>query len=239
MRGGRRRWLVRTAGSVAAIVLGIGALHLPIARPLLAKLEVFCPVSGVTANQVEALQSRAARSMAGKGNSPIVDLIGLQLLRGGDTAQQMWIDVNHLRCEQSARGFQYVSCMTVPASALRRDSSVRTETTEVIMTHDQTDRTVGIDLLSRFTDDDAAAAQVADIRRRLTTSLGEPHETIGWNEPGSFADPFHTVSLRYKFTDCLILFTATAIPGSGVVLREQYIAVRSEGSPTPSSSHTL
>jgi hypothetical protein len=76
----RRRWTVGLAGALAAATLGVGALHLPAARPLLALIGA-CPVGRASASEIEDARRIALRSLRGDTRAPARPALSFELER--------------------------------------------------------------------------------------------------------------------------------------------------------------
>lgn len=66
-----RRSAIYTAVACAGVTGAIGLMHLPVARPLLAKLEVLRPVNRVSPEKVERMQGHAVAALMGDVVAPL------------------------------------------------------------------------------------------------------------------------------------------------------------------------
>lgn len=153
----------------------------------------------------------------------------LRLISGREGDVSAWGQKRSFTCETITRGFRYLWCSHVPASALGRLDVDAAHDREVVVALDRTGRPVGVDILSRTSPGGASAALAGVVARELRDSLGEPYEVHGSFDTGALDGPFQNATLRYRYADYVITLTATNIPGSGVVVREQYLAGNDAG----------
>lgn len=225
----RRSFLLRSlafaTGSTVAVVACIGLLHLPAARPLLASLEAWCPVLSVPASHVEAMQAAAAVSLRGTDPAPSRASTPLRLVFGTAADVDAWAHARSFACDTESRGFEYRWCRNVPASALGRLDLDAAQTREVAIARDSDGRTRAVDILARTSAGMAATQLAQTAARDLRSTLGEPTERHGSFDAASLDVPFGSALVRYAFSDVVVTLTATNIPGSGVAVREQYLAM--------------
>lgn len=219
----KRMLAVTVACGVGAVAL-VGALHLPAARPLLATLEAWCPVLNVPSAQVETMQATAVEALAGATPAPSRDSTALGLVLGTPADAEAWTRDRSFACTTESRGFEYLRCSRVPASALGRNDIDAAQTREVVIARDSRGRTRAVDILAWTTAGSAATALARTAALDLEMTLGAPTERHGSFEPDELGEPFGSGSVRYAFSDVVVTLTATNIPGSGVAVREQYLA---------------
>lgn len=219
------RSLAFAAGSTVAVVAVIGCLHLPMARPLLTALEAWCPVLNVPATQVESMQATAAGALRGTAPAPSRESTALRLVFGSTADVDAWTHARSFGCDTESRGFEYRWCRRVPASALGRLDVDAAQEREVVIARDSQGRTRAVDILARTTAGAAATTLARTAAHDLQALLGEPTDAHGSFEADALAAPFGSASMRYAFSDVVVTLTATNIPGSGVAVREQYLAM--------------
>jgi len=219
------RSLAFAAGSTVAVVAFIGLLHMPVARPLLMSLEAWCPVLNVPATQVEAMQAAAAGALMGTEPAPSRESTALRLVFGSAADADAWARARSFACETESRGFEYRWCRRVPASALGRIDVDAAQDREVVIARDSNGRTRAVDILARTSAGAAATALAQTAALDLRAVLGEPTERYGSFDADALSEPFGSASMRYAFSDVVVTLTATNIPGSGVAVREQYLAM--------------
>lgn len=218
-----RRTAAWSLGATGTAVALIGVLHLPIARPLLATLGALCPVNNVSPSLVEHMQGVAVAALRGSVPAPSHDTIGLRLLSFTAREVDDWTRTRSLTCETTTRGFTYVSCAEVPAEALERDDAGDVVHREVVIARDSAGRTVGVDLLARVSPSRAAALAQA-VARDLRATFGSDGQQDGAFDGAYLDAPFRSASLRYRFSDRVVVLSVTNVPGTGAVLREQYLS---------------
>lgn len=219
------RGLAFATGSAVAVVAFVGVLHLPVARPLLASLEAWCPVLNVPASQVETMQAAAAASLRGAEPAPSRESAAMRLVFGTAEDAEDWARSRSFACDSETRGFEYRWCRHVPASALGRLDVDAAQAREVVIARDSRGRTRAVDILARTTAGTAATQLARTAVLDLRATLGEPTEQHGSFDAASLDVPFGSALVRYAFSDVVVTLTATNIPGSGVAVREQYLAV--------------
>ena len=134
-----------------------------------------------------------------------------------------WTSQRSFTCETVTRGFRYVWCTHVPASALGRVGVDAAHDREVVFALNREGRPIAVDILARTTPGGASVALVSAVMDELRRSLGDPHEAHGSFDPVSLDGPFRTAAINYRYTDYIVSLTATNIPGEGMVVREQYL----------------
>jgi hypothetical protein len=219
-----RRRVMSVVLSTTGLLALVAVLHLPVARPLLAQFGVLCPVNNVSASQVERMQGAAFAALRGSDVAPSHEPFGLHLLSVGSTGIDAWTRGRPAGCETTQRGFTYVSCRHVPASALGRYEVDAAHDREVVFTRDRTGRALGVDVLARTQPAAAGAEMAQQLADDLRAQLGEPTSADGEFDGRALDAPFHSASRHYRFHDVIVVLSATNIPGSGLVVREQYMA---------------
>jgi hypothetical protein len=205
------------------VVLG-GVLHLPVARPLLARLGAFCPVCAVSAAERDAARGPALAALRGEADAKSRPALGLRLDATTTAEVRAWASDNGISCVAPPRAAHALACSDVPAEALGLPAS-HGRVPDVVLAFDARDVLVAVDALRRgLTPHDAAAAGAALVAR-LSAELGAPGERSGDWTPEHLDGPMRTSIVRFRFRDYLAVVTATHVPGSGVILREQYLSV--------------
>jgi hypothetical protein len=217
MRSGRWTWRrgLGAAGLTLAGVIGLGAvLHLPVARPWLARLGAACPVRNVSADEVDALRRPALRALQGTTLAPRRPALGLALAAMGVEQAREWARRQGHSCVEKVRGLRYLQCQA-PAQDL-----------DLALAFDGRGVLVAVDAMRKGLSAESAARLGAGITQRLQTELGSPTEAAGeWSPAFLGAGPLRTTIVRYRFKDYAALVTATQVPGSGVIVREQYLSL--------------
>jgi hypothetical protein len=209
-RGARARRIAAAGAAAAAALAAVGLLHLPWARPLLARLGG-CPASRVSPAQVERAQGRAWASLRGAGAAPGRPALGFAL--GGTTRGEVeaWARARALSCERLRDG-ALLRCAGVPAGAL--GAAAYDDVSFGFRLRDA--RLVNVTTLRGDLPAAEAAARLADAAARLSRALGPPQRAAA---PGAGLD-----FLQYRYVDYLADVTAMSIPGRGHAVREHYMA---------------
>jgi hypothetical protein len=222
------KWSRRIGVGVAGTIATIGALHLPFARPLLARL-AGCPFSRVTPEQVEQAQRSALRKLRGPHAAPARPALGFDLDATTLLDVKAWARRNGIACEESRQG-TLLKCDTVPAARLISDGTGSID--EVAFGFHLADHVlVNVTTLRTGIDGEAAAARLAEVATRLRRTLGDPAAARlpvpGWDGSGP-------AYVSYRFSDYLAEASAMRLPDRGVMVREHYVSAR-EITPSPGS----
>ena len=204
---------------------GLGALHLPIARPLFGRMGVSCPVDSVSADQVESMHHAALATLRGAVRSPNLDVFGLTMIAARENDVEAWAATRQVVCKTTTRGLRYLSCANVPANAIGEPFS-NGPIHDLTFTFDRSGALIGVDALRGGLTGANGAALGGAIAQRLRGVLGEPTETGGAFDVGFLeAGAFTTSYVKYRFADYLVTLTAVQMPGRGVTVREQYVGI--------------
>lgn len=210
-----RRWLVVAAATLGVVTLGVGLLHMPWARPLLARIGG-CPASRATPQQVEAEQRRAWLSLRGAGSAPARPALGFALGRTTLAEVKAWAEARGLRCDAS-RGGALLRCAGVPAAALPSPArGVYEDLAFGFRLRDE--RLVNVTALRSGLAAEEASAQLRDAAARLERALGAPTRQAAGE---SAAAPSFVL---YRYADYLADVTAMQLPSRGHAVREHYMS---------------
>ena len=225
-----RRWLVGASLLLGVSVGALTLLHLPAARPWLSWLGARCPVQRVSARDVDLLRHAAIDSLRGSAPAPVRPALGLRLDQTRQEDVLWWAAEQGLQCAAFVQGMSYVNCRDVPATALGlfpEDGAIA----DLSAAFDARGVLVGVDALRSGLSGAQAAARAQRILARLRGELGPPAEAQGeWSADYLGGRALATSFVRYRFRDYLAFVTATHLPASGVVLREQYLSAASPAS---------
>ncbi len=217
-----RRRLGWAAAGVVALVVAVGALHLPAARPFIGMLEALCPVASVPAEQVERMQLVAANTLRGSRPVPPGASGRVRLLEWNRSDVTRWAKTSGAACAETTRGFAYLTCHRVPPD--QDDAAWQgVSQPEVTFTFDRQAQLRGVEVLARLAPGPTAARLIAQLEQQLVSTLGPADRTVGDVALPAQGTPFATASRSYAFTDAAVQLSITMIPGSGVVVREQYL----------------
>jgi hypothetical protein len=223
------RWHARRLLAIAGLTLGGlvvlgGLLHLPVARPLLARLGSLCPVRTVSAAEVAAVRGPALAALRGEAVAKSRPALGLRL--DATTADDVrgWAEHHGVSCLAPKKAPHALACTDVPPEALGLPAA-HGLVPDVALAFDAEGVLVAVDALRRgLSPRDAAQAGTALVGR-LSAELGAPSERSGDWTAEHLGGPLHTSIVRFRFRDYVATVTATHMPGSGVILREQYLSV--------------
>lgn len=224
------RWHARRLLAVVGLTLGglivLGGLaHLPAARPLLARFGgAFCPVRTASAAEVAAVRGPALAALRGEANAPSRPALGLRL--DATTADHVrgWAEHHGVSCVAPPRTPHTLACTDVAPEALGLPAS-HGPVPDVALAFDANGALVAVDALRRGLGPRDAAAAGAALVGRLSAELGPPSERAGEWTAAHLDGPLHTSVVRFRFRDYVATVTATHVPGTGVILREQYLSV--------------
>jgi hypothetical protein len=223
------RWPARRLLAVVGLTLGGivvlgGVLHLPVARPLLARLGAPCPVRAVSAAEVDAARGPALAALRGEADARGRPALGLRLDATTVAEVRDWASRNGISCVAPPRAPHLLACTDVPAGALGLPTS-QGRVPDVALAFDAKGVLVAVDALRRGLSPRAAAEAGTALVGRLSAELGAPSERAGDWTAEHLDGPMRTSVVRFRFRDYVAVVTATHVPGSGVVLREQYLSV--------------
>jgi hypothetical protein len=212
-----------SAGAVAAVLTaGVGLLHTPAGRRLMARAGVGCPAMRATPADVEALRLRGLAGLRGVAQAPARPALGLALdgLRSDDVGR--WATARGLDCTRRTRPSELVTCANVPGGAVSTAAN-DLPLDELTFAFAPDGRLVSVSTLRRQLSDATAARALMQIVRDLRTQLGAPEIAAGLPSAsdGSPTGNFGTARVQYRFRDYLATLTAMNL-GGRVVLREQY-----------------
>ena len=197
----------------------IGALHLPIARPLLGALGMGCPLKA-SPEEVEAARLRSARAVRGTEPSPARPALGFRLDQMTRAEVEAWASQSGLSCQPSQQGM-VLRCKAVPATALGEAEGMVDDLTFGFRPQDG--RLVNLTALRAQPDPGAAAETLQRIRAGLAAKLGEGR-LLG--QPTALylaGGALRTALVEYRFRDYLADVSATNL-GDRVVVREHYMS---------------
>jgi hypothetical protein len=219
-----RRTLAASA-VVASVVLAIGMLHMPFARPLLMRLGG-CPMAGVrmTAKEMENARHMAAASRRGGASSPARPALGFVLDATTVSEVREWAKRAGVRCQNPHPGL--VVCTDVPARAVGMAESDE-KLDEIAFGFSEQDRLVNATTMRTHLSPQSAEWTSREILSSLASHLGPAHKTVGTFgaaqlrlEPA--ASSISTALYRYK--DYVADVSAMNLPGSGLLIREHYMS---------------
>jgi len=219
-----RRLLAASGLTLGGLVVLGGLLHLPVARPLLARLGAPCPVRTVSAAEVDAARGPALAALRGEAAAPSRPALGLRLDATTAADVRGWARQHGVSCIAPPRAAHTLACSDVPAVALGLPASYG-RVPDVALAFDAKGVLVAVDALRRGLSPRDAADAGAALVSRLSADLGPPSDRAGDWTAEHLDGPLRTSVVRFRFRDYVATVTATHLPGSGVILRQQYLSV--------------
>jgi hypothetical protein len=214
------RAAVVAAGALLAGIAGIGTLHTAGGRQLMARLGVPCPVDRVSATQVTQVRQVGLRALRGVEPAPAKQVLGMTLGQTSEADVLQWQARAGAACVPVQRGYSFLRCRGVPASALGAKGPA---VSELWFSFSPAGRLIGVDLYRRGLDDAGSAQAWSDARQRMFRALGAPARVTGDASPAVLrASALQTARIEYRFTDYLVALTAVNLPHAGLAVREQY-----------------
>ncbi len=217
-----KRIALALLASAGVAIATIGVLHAPFARSALMKVGG-CPVSKVTAADVETARKDAMRSM--RGQSPAKSRPALGFVLEGSTPEDVrsWAAEHKISCSEMREGLAF-KCTNVPASALRDREPSDGAVSELFMNFRPIDRRlVNLSLTSSQLNSEDAASRMSRRVAKLTSTVGAPTEQAGEVSKERFASGGMATSLvAYHYQDYVARVTATAFEPANVNVIEQY-----------------
>jgi hypothetical protein len=216
------RWTARLGVVAIGSAALIGLVHLPAARPLLARLSVLCPVRATPA-EVEDARRTAVRKLRGTDPAPDRPALGFALDSTTLAEVREWATRAAIRCEASMQD-TLLKCDAVPADALPGGSGTFDEVAFGFRLADH--RLVNLTTLLTGLDVTTASSRFNEIASALEAALGP--STRNRLPPPSW-DASGPVFVEYRYADYVASVSAMDLPGRGVVLRGHYLSARDDG----------
>lgn len=221
-----KKLLPRAVFALTLLTSGIGLLHLPMARPLLAWIGVGCPAKA-SPEEVEAARREAASAARGPTWAKARPALGFTLDRTTKAEVEAWAKAAGLSCVDAERG-TVLRCSQVSAAALGGDASERAPAGPVddlsFAFSAQELRLVTVTTLRTKLSADQAASALEAISGALGAHLGEPGRRLGQATAGYLAGgALRTAMVEYRYQDYLATVSATNL-GDRVALREHYMS---------------
>ena len=218
------KWIVRIGAAAAGSTALVGLLHLPAARPLLARFGAICPVRA-TPQEVEAARREALRKLRGTDPAPGRPALGFELESTTLAAVHAWAKAAGIACEVSMQD-TLVKCEEVPAGAVTTGGSGTLD--EIAFGFRLADhRLVNITTISVGLAVKAAVSRFNGIAAALDEALGPPTRK---RLPSDAWDAKGPVFVEYRYADYIATVSALDLPGRGLVLREHYVSARDAAS---------
>jgi len=201
----------RAGATVLLLTAGVGAMHLPGARPWLRRAGG-CPVPRATAAQVEAAEVRAFGRLRGTHVAKARPALGFGLAITTRADVEAWARNHDIACESRREG-TLLLCQAVPVrTVLPGAGGTYDELAFGFRLRDA--RLVNLTALRTGLSSGAAAGEIRRIAARLEETLGAPSQRIA-------GDP---AILAYRYSDYLAEVSAMSLRERGRALREHYMS---------------
>jgi hypothetical protein len=220
-----RKGALWSAGSVAAVVLAVGALHMPFARSLLMRVGG-CPFSApINHAQAEEARHVAMVPRRGAAAAPARPAMVFTLDETTSAQAKAWAHDHKLSCDEPRPGS--LRCANVPAQALGLPPAPGTDA-EVWLMFDAKDRLVNASTWRNHLAADVASKTAAEITASLTSRLGEPSWSVGTLDAQhlSSVSTDSIGSRSYRFEDYSADISTLNLSTSGIAVREHYVSAR-------------
>jgi len=211
-----------SAGVIAALG-AIGWMHTPSGLRTLAALGVPCPINTVPVERVVALRQHGVAPLQALAPAPARPAPGGLVLDQTTEAQASALLAQaHGQCEAQVRGYHYLRCRGIDASAL---ALAGPPVSELWLSFNGAGRLIGIDIYRRGMQADDLRTTWLDAAGRLQAALGKPPVAFGDPSPAVLAaTPIQTARVQYRYADYVATVTASHLPQSGLAVREQYMS---------------
>jgi hypothetical protein len=214
----------RTAIALAVSVGAIGALHLPVARGLLARVGG-CPVATAKMTPVEMENARhiAAASERGTAQAPSRPALAFMLDVTTAAQVQAWADAHRVTCDAVHPGL--LKCTDVPAGAV---GAAAPAIDELALGFDVSGRLVNLTTMRQHLSPAAAATAASSIATSLRAELGKSTSASGEFDAAHLAQrgALSTATVGYRFADYVADVSAMNLGPSGTSVREHYMSAR-------------
>ncbi len=211
---------VAALSGVAATAL-VGLLHLPAARPLLARLGVKCPMGEATVESVDAQRRFAAAAERGADPAPARPALSFSLDVTTRDDVRAWTAKASLDCSENRPAL--VRCHNVPAALLGEEGAPTLD--ELDLGFDPRGHLVNVSTFRRNLDP-ASASRAAEVAASaLRARLGVPAEHEGAFDRDTLArGTLASGSVGYHYRDYVAGVTAVNLGDANVAVREQYMS---------------
>lgn len=219
-----KKWAIAFAVPTVTSVLFVGVLHTSLGRPLLMRLGG-CPISIAPQADVEKARREALERERGAALSPEKLALGFMLSSTTLHEVEAWADANGLPCKRKREDAVLV-CNDVPARAFKASLGSATAS-EVLFSFRLADKKLlSVSVWRYGLAGDAASTELGLLSRGLKSKLGEPQRDLGGRGAADLtASAYATTVIDYKFRDYTASVSTTNIPGKGVELHEEYLAI--------------
>lgn len=207
-----------------ALTLLAGVLHMPLARPWLAKLGIACPVRAGTPEQVDRARAFGAARFEGKASAPARPALGFVFEKTTLAEINAWAQKHGVTCEKIAKTDTLRSCANVPAAAIGEPDWFGPA--EEVAFELRADRTLAsVSTMRRRLGLGDANAITREIGSRLGADLSTAHVRGGENAPAHFAKgPLQAYKEEWTFADYGATLGEVRLGDTGMMVREHYLS---------------
>jgi hypothetical protein len=218
--------LLRTAtGAVLGLVVltaAVGWMHTHAGRALLARLGVPCPVAQVPLKQVASIRESRIVRYRGSVAAPSRPALGLQLDASSEADVSAWAARTHSACTAIIRGYRFLRCRGVTASALGLSGPA---ISELWFSFGPRDALIAVNLYRRYMSAPETQQSWHSAVQHLQQQLGAPTQSTGDLTLASLLSrPLAVARVAYTYTDYIATVTASRTPYGGLAVREQYMS---------------
>jgi hypothetical protein len=228
----RKRWsrsVKAVAGAALALpLLGVGLIgfaHTPAGRPLLGWLATAagCPMPNgkATPTQREAFRRDGLLRAGAATPAAARPALGFELEATTLADARAWAAGSGASCAVEEDGAA-LRCHDVSAPAVGGAAGERID--DLLLSFGPDGRLVAVDAMRRGLRPDVAGEAIAALARKLERDAGP--SAGGSEKPPALGDgKLGQASVRFRFSNYAVDLSATSLPWSGVMLREQYSAI--------------
>ena len=226
VRSSAKRWLHIAGRAVVLAALGVGLLHTPVAKGLLARFGG-CPFAGarLTPEQMDTARRLALATRKGEAPAPSRPALGFSLDATSAYDVHLWAARANVNCEDVRPGF--MTCANVPPDAVGR-SAAEGLIDELALGFNRRGQLVNVTTMRGHLDPRRASSVSSDIASSLRDSLGPATHAAGAMTAASLAEPgaIGMATVSYRFSDYVAEIEAMSLPSCGLSVREHYVSSR-------------
>jgi len=217
-------------GGALALTGLIGLLHLPAAAPVLRAVfgSAVCPVMRGTPAQIDRAHAIGAAAIraAAAAPAPARFALGFRLDETRRSDLDAWAAHHGITCRAITGNDNLQRCADVPAAALGVAGEVG-PLEEMTLEFKSTGELVNVETLRRRLTPEEAASTAGHLEHAAAEALGAPATLGGAPTAAHLArGALSTYVAVHAFTDYRATISATNLPPTGVMVREEYLSAR-------------
>jgi hypothetical protein len=223
---------VGVVGGAVLLTGAIGLLHLPAAAPVLRAISggLVCPITRGTPEQIDRAHDLGAAAIraAASARAPSRFALGFRLDETRRADLDAWAARYGVTCRAISRNDNLQRCTDVPPYLLGHQPGTDLHAMEeVTFEFKATGELVNVQTMRRRLSPDEAAMMAERLERAAAEALGSPTTLGGAPTAAHLARaPLSTYVAVHSFTDYRATISATNLPPTGVMVREEYLSVR-------------